>query len=241
MSVSEFVGSVAKIVGDDGVKGAIVLVALERPVDCLIQRCLGLSCYHPGKPSPFSHTFLISGSYNGQYTPILDCTIRDKNDRIAWKLPLIDSILAIINKRGRVYSAQLGDYDDHRVHPVGVKLIPELTNADRERIVTAGLDLQALGTHYDFLGLFRELIAMLLHIQLPADKDMFCSAFCQGAYRNGIGDKGDFLPGVDFHDVSPDDIWFSRTGANYPDTMPIPNSRDLCPGSILLGSGPLLD
>ena len=49
--------------------------------------------------------------------------------------------------------------------------------------------------------------------------------------RAGPTSKGDFLPGLDSKDVSPDDIWFSSAGANFPPTndIPIPTFGDLLP------------
>lgn len=229
MTTTDLVRSVAAKTGNDALEGAIIIVALDRPLDRLIQESLGLSCYHPGRPSPWSHTFLLAEPFNGENTKILDCTIRDKDDQIAWTLPLIDSLKAIVNKAGRIYSARLGDYDDPRVHPAGIKILPDIPGADRRRIVTAGLALQARGLHYDFLGLFRELIRMLLHVHIKPGDDLFCSAFCQEAYRNalGAGSVGDFMPGVLSRDVSPDDIWFSRQGTNYPEAVPLPRLEDL--------------
>ena len=227
MKVSEFVASVASNVGNDALQGAIILVAIDRPLDKLIQKSLALSCHHPGQPSPWSHTFLLAGPFAGANTPILDCTVRDKDGNISFKMTLIEIIKTIVDKNGGVYSSKLCDYDIDAVHPVGVKLIPDATPAEMASIVATGLDLQKKKIHYEFLGLVRELIAMLTRIRIkPAGPDLFCSAFCQVCYRAAFGfgptSRGDFLPAVDSKDVSPDDIWFSRKGANYPPTANIP-------------------
>jgi hypothetical protein len=100
-----------------------------------------------------------------------------------------------------------------------VKLIETLTSAQRRAIVDAGLALKGEGIHYDFVGLLRVLLELVLHINMPVDASYFCSAFCQEAYRHGLGGPGgvgDFKIGVDSHDVSPDDIWYSATGTTYP-------------------------
>jgi hypothetical protein len=224
MKVSEFVANVAHDVGNEALQGAIILVAIDRPLDHVIQNSLALGPYHPGTPSPWSHTFLLAEAFKGAETRILDCTIRDKDDHIAFDLSLEDMIKTVLNKAGRVYSAKLGDYDIDKVHPVGVTLIPDATTAEKEKIIAAGLDLQKQGIHYEFLGLVRELIALLFGIRLPpVGPDLFCSAFCQVCYRDafGINSKGDFRPGVNSKDVTPDDIWFSERGKNFPETQQI--------------------
>jgi len=50
--------------------------------------------------------------------------------------------------------------------------------------------------------------------------------------RAGPTSKGDFLPRLSSKDVSPDDIWFSSAGANFPPTthIPIPTFSDLYQG-----------
>jgi hypothetical protein len=237
VKVSDFVGSVASTVGNDALQGAIILVAIDRDLDRMIQKSLALDCFHPGKPSPWSHTFLLAAPFTGPDTPILDCTIRDEKGHIAFKLKLIDMIKTVLNKAGGVYSSKLSDYDIDQVHPVGVKLIPDATLAERVSVVAIAIDLQKKKIHYEFLGLVRELIRMLFpFIPIkPLGPDLFCSAFCQFCYRAAFGtgptSKGDFLPGLDSKDVSPDDIWFSRAGANYPPTndIPIPTFDDLLP------------
>ena len=234
MKVSEFVASVAKEFGDEALKGAIILVAIDRPLDHLIQTSLALGPYHPGKPSPWSHTFLLAGAFKGAETPILDCTIRDENGNIAFNVTLEEMIKTVLNKAGGIYWSKLEDYDIPQVHPVGVKLIEDATAEERDKIIAAGLDLKKENIHYEFLGLVRGLIALLFHIKLkPIGEDLFCSAFCQVCYRAAFGagpnSKGDFLPGVHSKDVTPDDIWFSRKGENFPRTrhIQIPTFDDL--------------
>ena len=223
MKVSEFVQTVATTVGNDALEGAIVLVALDRPVDRLIQLAQALDGYHPGRPSPWSHSFLIARTFSGAATPILDCTIRDKNNHIIWKEKLLDVLKTILLKSGGIYSGQLGDYDDPRVHPVGVKLLTTISASGRAKIVAAGRSLQAQGYRYDLPGLFRELFRLITTIPIPpGDKLLFCSAFCQQAYRDALGDDGDFKRGTKSQDILPDDLWYSALGRPFPPDVPTP-------------------
>ena len=227
--------------GPRSLHGAIVLVAMDRGLDRFIQAAMGLDCYHPGHPSPWSHCFLIAEPLNMQdpaSTAILDCTIRDDdpehNYPIKWEdsVSIIEVIRIITNHEGRVYDTahdgvRLGDYDDSRVQPVGVKLIQGLTDDQRAAIVDGGVSVRNEGVHYDFAGLFRVLFEMLFHITPKPDESYFCSAFCQEAYRRGIGKLGDFKPGTNSHDVSPDDIWYLDVGERYPQEIGVPRLEHL--------------
>jgi len=136
MTVSEFAANVASIVGNDAMQGAIILVAIDRTVDRLIQKSLALSCHHPGKPSPWSHTFLLAAPFQGASTPILDCTVRDSKGNIDLHPKLFDILKTIVDKNGGVFGGELGLYDIDQVHPVGVKLISDAAPAERASIIS---------------------------------------------------------------------------------------------------------
>jgi hypothetical protein len=194
-------------------KGAVVLVALDRPIDHLIQQAQGLGPYHRGEKSPWSHTFLLADAFSGPSTPILDCTIRDPQGKIAWNERLDEVLRTGIAKSGGIYAGRVEDYDDPRTTAMGVKVLFDLTPSERDSIVSEGTALQAQGYHYDIPGLVRELVRLLTGIAVPPGKKLlFCSAFCQAAYRNALGDKGDFAPKVPTADTTPDDIWYSALG-----------------------------
>lgn len=213
MFLSAFLGQVASQSGADRLKGAIVLAALDRPIDHLIRQAQGLGPYHRGRPSAWSHTFLISDVFSGPATPILDCTIRDPEGRIAWDEKLEDVLKTGIAKSGGIYTGRVDDYDDPRVTAFGVKCIFDLAPDDRDAVVTEARRLQADGYHYDIPGLMRELVRLLTGIEIPPGKKLlFCSGFCQAAYREALGDRGDFAPKIATADTTPDDIWFSPLG-----------------------------
>lgn len=213
MSLSAFLEQVASQSGADRLKGTIVLVALDRPIDHLIRQAQGLGPYHRGRPSPWSHTFLISDVFAGPATPILDCTIRDSEGRIAWDEKLEDVLKTGIAKSGGIYTGRVDDYDDPRVTAFGVKCIFDLAPEDRDAVVTEAWRLHADGYHYDIPGLMRELVRLLTGIEIPPGKKLlFCSGFCQAAYREALGDRGDFAPKIATADTTPDDIWFSPLG-----------------------------
>src|SRR5208282_1834014 len=108
---------------------------------------------------------------------------------------------------GGIYAGKVADYNDPRVDPLGVRLIPALTSAQRAAVVGAGQTLAKQGYHYDLPGLFRELARLITGITVPAgEKLLFCSAFVQATYRAALGDVGDFMPpSVASTDVTPDD------------------------------------
>jgi hypothetical protein len=216
-----FLATVAADVGAAHLKGAVILVALQRPVDDLIRTAQSLGPYHHGTRSLWSHTFLIAENYTGVDTKILDCTIRNRDGSVAWTEPLDQTLNEILHKSGAIYSGQVGNYDDARVINVGVKLLKTLTTAQCDAIVAAATALQAGHYYYDVPGLLRELIRLLTGIAIPADPQrLFCSAFCQAAYRTALGAVGDFNPALATADITPDDIWYSRTGTPFPPTAP---------------------
>lgn len=214
MTLSEFLSTVAAQEGPATLRGAVVLAALDRPIDRLIQLALGLGPYHPGKESPWSHCFLIAEDFHGSDTSILDCTIRDpKTGGLLWNEPLEDLLRQGLTSSGGIYSGKLGDYDDPRVTAHGLKLVRDLTMEDRATIVAKGMRLQTEGYHYDIPGLVRELVRLLTGIKIPPGHHLlFCSAFCQAACRAVPGSRGDFAPGIATGDVTPDDIWYSKLG-----------------------------
>lgn len=213
MIVSSFLQSLAAESGPEGLKGAVVLVALDRPIDNMIQHALALGTYHRGEKSPWSHTFLVADSFSGPATPILDCTIRDAQGKIAWNGKLDEVLKTGIAKSGGIYTGRVDDYDDPRTTALGVKYLQGLTPVERGAVVTEGKKLQAAGYRYDIPGLLRELVRLLTGIDVPpGQKLLFCSGFCQAAYRNALGDRGDFAPKVPTSDTTPDDIWYSPLG-----------------------------
>jgi phospholipase C len=216
MNVTRFLESLAQEVGEERLEGAIVLLALKRPIDDLIRLALAAGPYHPGHRSPWSHTILVAGKFSGASTPILDCTIRADDGSILWDEPLLDFIKRDPTEQGGIYDGKLGNYDHARVTNAGVKLLDDLTPAEQTAILGKGLELQAAGYHYDIPGLVRELVRLLTGITIPAgEKLLFCSAFCQAAYA-ALGQKGDFAPQIATVDTTPDDIWYSARGRSIP-------------------------
>jgi|ERR1700693_127911 len=207
----------AKEVGEGQLLGAIVFCSLERPIDDLIRHSLSLGPYHRGAAGEWSHTFLIAGPYAARRTPILDCTIRDsKTGGVGWNENLLDVLRTGIANSGGIYAGFAEDYDDPRIHPVAVKWLPALAPADREAIVAAANELKNQGYHYDIPGLIREFVRLLTQIPVPAGKRLlFCSGFCQKAYRSALGPAGDFTDKVSDEDTTPDDIWYSPVGEAY--------------------------
>lgn len=212
MNVTAFLNSVAEDVGEERLEGAIVLLALARPIDDLIRLALATGPYHPGHRSPWSHSILLAEKFRGAETRILDCTVRADDGTILWEEPLLDFIQRDPTEQGGIYDGRIGDYDDPRVTNAGVKLLDELTPDERTLILEKGRELQNAGYHYDLPGLVRELVRLLTGIAIPAgEKLLFCSAFCQASYA-ALGQKGDFAPQIATVDTTPDDIWYSARG-----------------------------
>ena len=69
MNVSGFLQSLADESGPEKSMGAIVLVALDRPIDPLTQQPLGLGPYHRGEKSQWSHTLLVADTFSGPARP----------------------------------------------------------------------------------------------------------------------------------------------------------------------------
>ena len=216
MTISNFLQEVADSHGGEILKGANVLLSLDRPVDNLIRKALALGPYHPGKESAISHCFVLAEDYRGPDTAILDCTIRDDAGRIEWGGDPVEVIRRGLGNNGGIYLARSGDYDDPRITPVGVKYIPDLTAQQRQAVVDAGNALRATTPpyHYDLPGLLRELVALVSGVHLPAGpRLMFCSAFNEACYRNALGEDFSFVPpAVASADATPDDLWYSSLG-----------------------------
>jgi len=214
VTLSAFLGGLAQGQGGDALNAGIVLVRMQRPVDNLIANAMGLGPYHFGRPSPWSHTFLIAEPFQGPGTKILDCTIRTSDGELDWNDDLLQILETGIDENGGIYDGTVADYDDPRVTAIGLKHLPALTSSQRTAIVDAGRTLQAGGYHYDIPGLVRELVRLLTGIPVPAgDKLLFCSAFVQTAYRAAAA--GDFATGTASVDVTPDDLWYSTLGQGF--------------------------
>jgi phospholipase C len=215
-TLSTFLQSLADQLTPESLRGAIILAALDRPIDHLIQLALGLGPYHPGEESPWSHTFLLADCYSGPGTPILDCTIRDAEGKVPWDEPLDKLLSGGLTDAGGIYTGAVGDYDDPHVTRIGLKLLADLTEAERQKIVDEAGSLRAAGYRYDIPGLVRELVRLLTGIAVPpGEKLLFCSAFCQAAYRSALGPKGDFAPAIANEDTTPDDLWYSARGIQH--------------------------
>ena len=84
MKLTEFLEKSSAKHGAAFLEGAIVFTELDRPLDQIIRQGLALGPYHPGKPAPWSHCFLLAETYHGGATKILDCSIRDDKNQIIW-------------------------------------------------------------------------------------------------------------------------------------------------------------
>jgi hypothetical protein len=223
MNITQAVESISHRTGRDALLGANILLAIDRPVDNMIRHAMALGHYHFGRSSPWSHCVILAGAFNGPDTPILDCTIRDPKDpsKLMFTETAAELLAMLVKPAGQIYVGRLGDYNDSRVHPVGVKYIPSLTAEQRQAIVDTGYQLSKAGYSYDIPGLIRELVRLLTGIAIaPGEKKMFCSAFNQACYRKALGAAGDFNAKVSDGDTTPDDIWYSQLGISLtPDTI----------------------
>ena len=218
MNTSDFLNTVASTHGSDTLLGAMVFLALDRPLDQAIRYALALGPYHPGQPSPWSHCFLLAAPYTDGSTAILDCTIRDSNNAIIWDSTLAEDIQVLsagfAGRAGGIYSGRVDDYDNPKVQACGVKWLPTLTPARRNSLVAAAQALQQQGYHYDLPGLVWELIRLLTGavVRPPDQKLLFCSAFLATLYRSALSSDGDFAPKTASADTTPDEIWYSSLG-----------------------------
>ena len=215
--LSEFLESVILGEGAAPAIGAIVFVSLDRTLDKLVQLGLGLGPYHRGRPSWWSHTFLLAGSWIGPITPILECSVRTEDNKIIWDEDYVDPIKLLRDENilSGICRGIVGDYDDPRVMNWGFKWLPELAATQRDALVADASDPKWKPYRYDFPGLLRELIRLATAglIEAPAgSKRLFCSGFVQAVYANVLGAGGHFVPGIQTDDTTPDDLWYSPLG-----------------------------
>jgi hypothetical protein len=185
---------------------------------------MGLGDYHKGTPSRWSHNVLVTDPFGTKDTKkirILDCTIRDKNGKVAWKTDFWEVLTKPLDKQGGIYKGRIGEYADRRVYDYGIKYIPGLSAGDRKNIVARGKALRAEHYYYDIPGLFRKLIYFLSGIQLPPRRGLlYCSAFCQKAYVKALGPNAQFQKKIRTEDTTDDDIWYSTVGDCYSQSPP---------------------
>jgi hypothetical protein len=218
MNTSDFLAANANIHGSDTLQGAMVFLALDRPLDQAIRHALALGPYHPGQPSPWSHCFLLVAPYTDDSTAILDCTIRDANNAIIWNSTLAEDIQVLSSgfagRAGGIYSGRVDDYDNPQVTACGLKWLPTLSASQRTDLVFSGQALQQQGYRYDLPGLVWELIRLLTGavVRPPNQKLLFCSAFLATVYRNALAANCDFAPNTASADITPDEIWYSPLG-----------------------------
>ena len=216
-TLTEFLNAAAAKFGANLLPGAVVEISLERPMDELIRQFEALGPYHRGTPGKWAHCFVIA-NYAPAGSTILEATIRDQETgEIIWNTTVQEfiQILSQPTGSGGIYESAATDYDDPRVHPLGLKIAQGLTDAQRASIVTAGEGFLNQGYHYDIPGLFRELIRLTTGIDLPSGpKLLFCSAYVQAVYRAALGEPaGNFMPSTtQSTDVTPDDLWYSALG-----------------------------
>ncbi len=127
--------------------------------------------------------------------------------RVAWDGKLEECLRTGITKSGGSATGRVDDYDGPRTTDVGLKCIFDLPPADQDAAVASATELQALGYPYDSPDILREHVRLLTGIEVPpGGKLLFCSAFCQAAYRNALGVSGDFAPAIATADTTPEDI-----------------------------------
>ena len=218
MKVSDFVKNVSNKYGPDKLEGAMLMLNIDRLLDNIIRWAFSLDGFHRGQPGLWSHCVLIAAPFNGDSTPILDCTIRDSKNRVIWNPTLLDDIDSIFGgNAGGIYSGKISDYDSENVKDCGVYFLPHISKDKRHQIVLEGQRLQGQGYHYDLPGLVRELIRLLLGKTYSGNnKLLFCSAFLAMAYREALGLAWTVAPSVPTDDITEDDIWYSKTGITVP-------------------------
>jgi hypothetical protein len=226
----------------DALRGAIIFVRLDRPVDDLISESLALGPYHRGKPSPWSHCFLLAEPYRGPETAILDCAVRDGKGRLIWNWSLQDTLTAIYNSSagqagaGGIYAGTVEDYASPGVTACGARWIPGLSTDERSAVVAAARKLKEEGYRYDVPGLGRELARLIFGLSVsPEAKHTFCSSFVQMAYRGALKQAGDFALDVRDADTTPDDLWYSQRGFAVADETAV--GPAIPANAVLMGAG----
>ncbi len=229
LDLPQFLADFASKYTPDHLMGSVLLLRLQREIDDLMSFALGLSPkFHQGYPSPWSHCVLITSPYQAnQPTSILDCTIRDKNGKVDWNMPLKDLLSKPLDKQGGIYDGRVDDYADKRVTLFGIKFMPALTNQNRKEIVRSASALKKKGYYYDIPGLLRVLVRLLFDPPLPPPRKglLHCSGFCQKAYFDALGSDGMFDPSVQWaEDATDDEIWYPRKGTPYPLIVRVPRA-----------------
>jgi hypothetical protein len=212
--------------GADALTGSVLLLRIKRDIDNLMSAGLGLSTKFHAGPSPWSHCVLIAGPYREDLDiPILDCTIRDKDGNVDWKMPIEDLLSKPLDKQGDIYDGRVCDYVDRRVTQFGIKFMKDLTANDRQKIVASGRALKKKGYHYDIPGLLRVVDRLIFdpkNLPPPPKGLLHCSGFCQKAYFDALGINGMFYPKVQWaEDATDDEIWYPKRGTRYPPTVPL--------------------
>jgi hypothetical protein len=141
----------------------------------MIQHELSFGPFQRSRPSPWSHCVILAGNFAGPDKLILDYTIRDPKDpsKMAFTETAAELIAMLVKLAGRIYLERLGDYDDSRVHSVGVKHIQSLTQEQRQAIVAAGSSLSNAEYSYDISGLIRELVRLLTGIAILSGQHLW--------------------------------------------------------------------
>lgn len=220
----------AKIYPPSALKGAILLLRINRQIDNMMSPAMGLCWrWHFLLPSPWSHTLIITDAYDSDMSKIrmLECTIRtdDQPPQVDWNANIFDSLAKPLDKQGGIYAGRVSDYcNNKKVIRAGIKLLPHISDKRRDDIVAAGMSLYNTGIHYDIPGLWRCLARFASRdTEMPKGRPdlLICSAFCQAAYMNAYT-SFQFAPKQGpFHAVPPDlaiddDLWFSSLGERVP-------------------------
>jgi len=218
MKLTEFLEKSSAKHGAAFLEGAIVFTELDRPLDQIIRQGLALGPYHPGKPAPWSHCFLLAETYHGGATKILDCSIRDDKNQIIWDSTLEKDVEMLAKglqgREGKIYSGEVSEYDHERLKNCGLYFLPKLTEQKRHEIVNVAKELQKKGYRYDLPGLVRELVRLFVGVtwEPGEDKLLFCSAFAATVYRTSLGIEWNVAPEISSADVTLDEIWYSKIG-----------------------------
>ncbi len=217
MKLSELIQTIADRDGADVLPGAAVFLTQHRAIDDAICKGMAFAKYHPGRASAISHCVVLGGPWQGEKTPIYDCTIRDGKNHVMNDLDVttVEVLQAGLWHAGGVYEGVLADYDQ-RITPIGIKYLPELDAAERQKLIDAAIALHQADPpyHYDIPGLVRELAKMLFKKAPPPNKRLlYCSSFIEAVYRNALGEGASWVgTDVETADVTPDDLWYSSVG-----------------------------